>query len=129
MAGKIRVLVVEDYEDAREMYVEFLKADGFEVHAAADGLAGLEMVRTLRPDVLVLDFALPKLDGFSVLREIRSDPHISGTPVLTLSASAGKDYADRAMRTGATAVLTKPCLPDDLARAIRVAHEKRARES
>ena len=122
MDERIRVLVVEDHPDSRDMYAEFLRFSGFEVETASDGIAALEKARSFDPGVIVLDIGLPRLDGFSVLAEIRNDPWLCDIPVVTMSAAVGAGYSKRAARGGATAVLTKPCAPDDLARAIRSAH-------
>jgi DNA-binding response OmpR family regulator len=114
-----RVLIVEDFADSRDMYMEFLQAQGFEVTGAEDGLAALRAIESATPDVVVLDVALPKLDGLSVLRKLRADARYARLPVLTLSASLGADYQNAAMAAGATAALEKPCLPEDLLAAVR----------
>jgi DNA-binding response OmpR family regulator len=114
-----RVLIVEDFVDSRDMYMEFLQAQGFEVIGAEDGLAALRAIETSAPDVVVLDVALPKLDGLSVLRKLRADARYARLPVLTLSASLGADYQQAAMAAGATAALEKPCLPEELLAALR----------
>ena len=121
----VKVLVVEDYDDARELYAEFLRFRGFEVLEARDGEQALAMVREHSPDVVVLDIALPKLDGFSVLRALRQDPRTAKTMVLTMSASVGPDYVDQALASGATRVVVKPCLPDELVEAIQALVEAR----
>jgi len=114
-----RILIVEDFADSRDMYIEFLEAQGFEVVGAEDGLAALKSIEKVRPDIVVLDVALPKLDGLSVLRRLRADPRYAKLPVLTLSASLGADYQKMAMEAGATVALEKPCLPDELLEAVR----------
>lgn len=116
-----RVLIVEDFADSREMYVEFLAANGFDVSAAEDGVAALRSIEGSRPDVVVLDIALPKLDGLSVLRQLRADQRYVSLPVLTLSASLGVDYQRIAMAAGATDALEKPCLPEELLAAVQKA--------
>jgi two-component system, cell cycle response regulator DivK len=116
-----RVLIVEDFADSRDMYVEFLAANGFEVSEAEDGLAALRSIEGSTPDVVVLDIALPKLDGLSVLRQLRADERYASLPVLTLSASLGADYHRIAMDAGATEALEKPCLPEDLLTAVQKA--------
>jgi CheY-like chemotaxis protein len=116
-----RVLIVEDFADSRDMYVEFLTANGFDVSAAEDGLAALESIQGSQPDVVVLDVALPKLDGLSVLRRLRADRRYASLPVLTLSASLGVDYQRIAMAAGATEALEKPCLPEELLAAVQKA--------
>jgi CheY-like chemotaxis protein len=116
-----RVLIVEDFVDSREMYIEFLLAHGFEVTGAEDGLSALHSVEDHPPDLVVLDIALPKLDGLSVLRRLRADPRFATLPILTLSASIGADYRRTALAAGATAVLEKPCLPEELLAAVQKA--------
>ena len=116
--GGVRVLVVEDFADSRDMYVEFLAANGFDVSGAEDGLAALRSIEGSTPDVVVLDIALPKLDGLSVLRQLRADQRYVYLPVLTLSASGGVDYHRIAMAAGATEALEKPCLPEELLAAV-----------
>ncbi|HZX94686.1 MAG TPA: response regulator transcription factor [Myxococcales bacterium] len=117
----IRVLIVEDTADSRDMYMEFLGANGYQVTGAEDGLQALRVADATVPDLVVLDVALPKLDGFTVLRRLRKDPRFARTPILTLSASVANDYRDQAMRAGATDALEKPCLPDELLEAVRKA--------
>ena len=119
------ILIVEDFADSREMYVEFLQAQGFRVSAAEDGIAALRSIESAIPDLVVLDVALPKLDGLSVLRRLRSDPRFASLPVLTLSASLGADYHRVAMAAGATAALEKPCLPEELLAAVQKALDER----
>jgi two-component system chemotaxis response regulator CheY len=116
-----RVLIVEDFADSRDMYVEFLTANGFDVSAAEDGLAALESIQGSQPDLVVLDVALPKLDGLSVLRRLRADLRYVSLPVLTLSASLGADYQRIALAAGATEALEKPCLPEELLAAVQKA--------
>ena len=116
-----RILIVEDFADSRDMYIEFLTAHGYEVSGAEDGLAALSLADSLRPDVIVLDVALRKLDGFSVLRRLRADSRFARTPVLTLSASVANDYQAQAMEAGATQALEKPCLPYELLAAVQKA--------
>jgi two-component system, cell cycle response regulator DivK len=119
-----RVLIVEDFADSREMYIEFLTAQGFEVTGAEDGLTALRSIETHPYDAVVLDIALPKLDGLSLLRRLRGDPRFAALPVLTLSASLGADYQRTALAAGATIALEKPCLPDELVAAVKKALTK-----
>ena len=121
-----RILIVEDFADSREMYIEFLAAQGFDVSGAEDGLAALRALETSSFDAVVLDIALPKLDGLSVLRRMRADPRFATLPVLTLSASLGADYHHIAMAAGATVALEKPCLPEELLDAVKKALRQRA---
>ena len=114
------VLIVEDHEDTRELYMTCLSLEGFEVRGAADGAEGLAQVRKHRPDLVLLDFALPRMTGAEVLREIRGDPELSGTPVVLVSAQMRLCLAEA---TGLTfqAALEKPCDLDEVLGAVRSA--------
>jgi CheY-like chemotaxis protein len=114
----IRILIVEDYADTRDLYVEFLSMQGHEVVAAEDGLQALHVARTVMPELIVLDINLPKLDGLSVLRRLRAEPRLDPIPVLTLSAAIGREYEEEALESGAVRALHKPLLPDELHDAI-----------
>lgn len=119
----IRILVVEDYADTRDLYVEYLSLMGHEVVAAEDGLEALRIALVVQPEVIVLDINLPRLDGLSVLRRLRADPRLDRTPVLTLSASMGREADEEALEAGAVRALHKPLLPDELHQAILEAHD------
>lgn len=121
----ISILIVEDADDTREMYAEFFISQGFEVHTAKDGLEALALAKERRPSLVLLDVALPKLDGLSVLRKMRADKKLADTPVLTISAFSGSEYSKGAEQSGATRVLSKPCLPDEVLKVIREVMGKR----
>jgi len=113
-----RVLVVEDYADAREMYVNFLELNGMEVVQAPDGLTALAHLSAGRPDVVVLDINLPQLDGIEVLRRIRGDPETVNIPVIVVSAGIRDSLTCTPLVTGATLAFAKPLLPEDLLAAV-----------
>jgi CheY-like chemotaxis protein len=113
------VLLVEDYDDSRNMFAECLGLEGFQVLTAADGLEGLRLAKERLPDAIVLDIGLPKLDGFSLLNELQKDTTTARIPVLVMSAYSGKDLAERALASGASAALKKPCMPDEIVDALR----------
>jgi CheY-like chemotaxis protein len=96
MAGE-RILVVDDYQDTREMYGEYLRFVGYDTTTAADGEAALSCAKSKTCDLIVLDIAMPKLDGLAVLRELRADPVTKEIPVIILSASTGKRVRDEAL--------------------------------
>ena len=114
----IRILVVEDYADTRELYVEYLSMQGHDVVAAEDGLQALDAAQMGMPEIIVLDINLPRLDGLSVLRRIRADPTLDHVRVLTLSAAVGREYEEEALEAGADRALHKPLLPEELHAAI-----------
>ena len=114
-----RILIVDDFEDARDLYAEYLRLRGFEVTCAADGPAALAAAQPQRHDAIVLDLALPRMGGMEVLRALRADPQAPRTPIIILSASVGHDARDQALAAGADLFLEKPCLPDELEGAIQ----------
>ena len=108
------ILVVEDYDDAREMYVEYLTFTGFNVESATNGLEAIEMTQRLKPDLVLMDLALPKLDGWEATRRLKSDPATSNIPVIALTGHALAGHAERAREAGCDSFITKPCVPDEL---------------
>jgi len=113
-----RVLIVDDVEDNRRIYTMFLTAGGFAVQSASDGHEALAKVRALRPDVVVMDFAIPGIDGWQVTRRLKRDPQTRRIPVIALTGHALPGAAQRARQAGCDMFLTKPCLPEDLQRHI-----------
>lgn len=111
------VLLVEDHADSRQMYAEFLRMQ-FIVVEAGDGVNALEVMEETRPDVVVTDLALPRMDGFELVRRMKADERLRDVPVIALSGFSGRDHEERARQAGTSVVLLKPCLPDDLAEAI-----------
>jgi CheY-like chemotaxis protein len=113
------VELVDDNDDNRAMYRQYLEWEGFRVVEATDGLQALEQAPALMPAVIVMDLRLPRLDGWEALRRLKADPATKQIPVLVLTAHAlvGDDVQARA--AGCDLYLAKPCLPEDLARAIR----------
>ncbi len=113
------ILVVDDYADAREMYVEYLQFSGFRVAEAANGHEAVERATTLRPDLILMDLSLPGMDGWEATRRLKSDPRTEGIPVVALTGHALEGAADTARRAGCDAFIVKPCLPDDLVIEVR----------
>lgn len=108
------VLIVEDYSDAREMYVSYLQFAGFRVAEATNGLEAIEQTQALGPDVILMDLALPKMDGWEAIRRLKSDKGTSHIPIVALTGHALAGHADGARQAGCDAFVTKPCLPDAL---------------
>jgi two-component system, OmpR family, response regulator CpxR len=111
------VLIVEDDIDARQMYAEYLRSKGWTVFAAADGRSGLTKVMELTPDAVVLDLAMPRVDGWTVLRQMRASSMMAHIPVVVVSAIP--DARDSAIELGADAYLAKPCSPEVLYLQVR----------
>lgn len=107
----VRVLVVEDEENLRNLLKGYLKREGFEVYEVADGDLAIEVAHSAEPDVVILDWMLPGRDGMEVLREIR---RFSKAYVLMLTARAEETDKIVGLRSGADDYLTKPFSPDEL---------------
>lgn len=116
---KTRILVVEDEQALREMYATWLKAKGYEVITADNGLTGIQMAFHEAPAALVLDVLLPKKDGFEVLTEIRRNPKTEKLPVVILS-SLDQDFEQRrGLTLGAHMYLVKTTIsPETLYDAV-----------
>jgi CheY-like chemotaxis protein len=113
------VLVVEDYQDAREMYSEYLRFSGFDVIEASNGVEAIEQATSRKPDIVLMDLALPKMDGWEATRQLKADPRTSNIPIVALTGHALAGHADSAQRAGCDAFVTKPCLPDALVAEIQ----------
>ena len=112
------VLIVEDFEDAREMYTEYLEFSGFRVAGAGDAVRGIQMAQELEPSVILMDAALPGLSGWDAIKILKGDPGTRGIPVLMLTGHVMGDARERAIASGADGFIPKPCLPDELTRHI-----------
>jgi CheY-like chemotaxis protein len=110
------LLLVEDHDDTRTMYATFLRQT-YDVLEAPDAPRALEILRHRVPALIVTDLALPGMDGFELISRVRADPESSTVPIICLSGFDGVAYAERAREVGVDRVLSKPCLPDALARA------------
>jgi two-component system alkaline phosphatase synthesis response regulator PhoP len=113
------VLIVDDDPVVRRMLQLSFESEGFDVLTAGDGIEGLEAMRSGKPNVVVLDIMMPKLDGMKVMRELMSDDELRGTPVILLSAKATSLDIDLGLKAGAADYVTKPCDPIDLVDRVR----------
>ena len=111
------LLIVEDNPDLRELLAIFLKLEGFAVITAEDGEAGLRMIHQQPPDLVITDIEMPKLDGISMIRELRRWPETRTLPVLVLSAYCGNN-GNEAIEAGATRAAYKPMQLEALLRII-----------
>lgn len=102
-----KILLVEDDTFLAGMYVTKLSLEHFQVALATDGRQGVKMVKDEKPDLVLLDIRLPKMDGFQVLAAIRKDPATTKTPVIVLTNLGSKADVDRAFALGANDFLIK----------------------
>jgi two-component system cell cycle response regulator DivK len=113
------VLVVDDFQDNREMFAEFLLISGFRVAEAATGREALDRAFALLPDVVLMDLSLPELDGWEATRRLKRDPRTCHIPVVALTGHVLADCSREARDAGCDAFLTKPCLPEALVVEVR----------
>ncbi len=102
------ILAVDDVFENLEIVSMRLEASGYEVITATDGLAALALARDRRPDLILLDIMMPKLDGISVLKELKADPSLGFIPILLLTAKADRSDVVAGLEAGADDYLTKP---------------------
>jgi CheY-like chemotaxis protein len=113
------VLVVDDYQDARDLYSEYLTSSGFRVVEARTGDEALEKAFTLLPDLILMDLSLPGLDGLEATRRLKSDSRTRTIPVVALTGLALASHSEGARRAGCDSFVTKPCLPEQLVVELR----------
>jgi PAS domain S-box-containing protein len=106
-AGRPTVLLADDNADMRD-YVERLLSDRFRVIAVSDGITALEVARHEKPDLVLTDVMMPRMDGFAFLREVRQDRNLGTLPVIMLSARAGEEARAEGLDAGADDYLIKP---------------------
>ena len=112
------ILIIEDEDDIRDLMVYNLEREGFIVHAAADGEAGLELAQQHTPDLILLDLMLPGLDGIEVCRQLRADNATANIPVIMVTAKGEESDVVLGLGIGADDYVTKPFSPREL-----VAHD------
>jgi CheY-like chemotaxis protein len=113
------VLVVDDYQDAREMCCEYLTYCGFRVAEARNGQEAVEKAVELLPDVILMDLSLPGMDGWEATRRLKADGKTKRIPVIALTGHALAGHSEGAQAAGCDAFITKPCMPDKLVSEVR----------
>ena len=108
------VLVVEDYQEAREMYAAYLQFSGYRVAEATNGLEAIDKTIELMPDIILMDLALPRMDGWEATRRLKMDERTRHIPIVALTGHALAGHAEGARQAGCDSFVTKPCLPDAL---------------
>lgn len=103
-----RILVVEDNDLNRKLFCDVLRANGFEVEPVADGELVLNAARAFAPDLVIMDIQLPGVSGVDLIAAMRRDAGLGDTPVLAVTAYAGKGDEERIRDAGATGYLAKP---------------------
>jgi CheY-like chemotaxis protein len=125
MSPRVRVLLVDDDEDCRIIYSTALEAAGFAVAIAENGAEGVQMARELQPDVILLDIAMPVMDGRAAVRALKADVRTRMIPTVAVTAVASLHTRGDLAADGFDAVLPKPVAPAVVVTAVRQATEAR----
>lgn len=111
---RTRVLLVDDYPDALEMWELYLRTHGYEVATADDGLKAVDQAFACDADVIVLDLELPGITGFEAARRLRADPRTARTPLVAATGYSHRQQLDQARAAGFDSIIVKPCDPSVL---------------
>lgn len=113
------VLIVDDYEDAREMCAELLQFYGYRTAVAANGQEAIEKALDLLPAIILMDLSLPGMDGWEATRRLKADQRTRRIPIVAVTGHAMAGHSDGARDAGCDSFLAKPVLPDDLVAEVR----------
>jgi two-component system, sensor histidine kinase and response regulator len=120
-----KILIIEDEPDLRSIVRQILEIHGFQVDIAEDGIQGVKQLKENRPDLVLCDVDMPKLDGFSVLSMVREEPETAMLPLILMTAKGERKNVRLGMELGANDYLTKPFTDSELLKAISTQLEKR----
>jgi two-component system CheB/CheR fusion protein len=109
-----RILLVDDYPDALEIWGLYLRSMGYEVRTAQDGLGAVNDAHEFLPDVIVMDLELPGISGFEAAQRLRGAADTRGIPLLAATGYSGQKHRDQAREAGFDALIVKPCEPSVL---------------
>lgn len=104
---RAKILLIEDEEMLANMYEVKFQNEGFEITKALDGASGLELAKSIQPDLILLDVIMPKMDGFSVLKSIREDASIKDLPVILLTNLGQDEDVQKGKELGVVGYLVK----------------------
>ena len=113
------VLVVDDFDDTRELYATALADAGFAVEEASNGQEALDRADSAHPVIIVMDLSMPIVDGWEATRRLKGNPLTASIIVIAVTGHATSLGMAKAREAGADAVITKPCLPNDLIALVR----------
>ena len=116
-----RILLVEGYPDAREMWAFYLRTRGFEVRSAGDGISAVRLASEWQPDLIVMDLVLPIMNGCEAARRLRASPATADIPLLATTGDTQPAHLDEARSIGFVRIMIKPCDPPRLVDEINAA--------
>lgn len=122
---KGNILVIEDNDQNLYLVRFILEKNGYTVFAAMDGRTGIDMAASLKPDLILLDIQLPVMDGYTVAKNLRSNPEISGIPIVAVTSHAMVGDREKAMAVGCNGYIEKPINPETFLSEVEVHLTKR----
>ena len=122
-----KILVVDDHEEIRDALAAILDEEGHEVIHAENGVVGLEKAREAAPDVILLDIAMPQMDGLEVLRKLKEDPSTDSIAVIMVTAQGDRHAMVRAVQLGTRDYITKPWETGEVEMCVNWALKAKAR--
>jgi two-component system, cell cycle response regulator DivK len=114
----VSILLVDDFEDGLELYQEYLTYRGYRVIVARSGEEAVAQAHAHRPDLIMMDVRMPRMTGTEAMQILRTDPTFGRIPIVALTAHAMEDERSAALAAGFDELIAKPCLPDQLVRAV-----------
>jgi two-component system chemotaxis response regulator CheY len=120
MDMSLEVLAVDDSRTMRDMLNLALSSAGFTTHLAEDGIHGLEVLENIKPDVIITDINMPRMDGFGFMDAVRSEDKWSRIPILVLTTESADELKAKARAAGATGWIIKPFDPTKLVKALQM---------
>ena len=113
-----KILIAEDAEDIRELLVFKLKAAGYDVYGVGDGESAVALTKSIRPDLVVLDWMMPRMNGLDVCIALRNDPNFHSLPIMLLTAKGQEIDVERGFSAGVDDYVVKPFSPRELVHRI-----------
>ncbi len=117
---KNAIVVIEDNEQNMYLMTFILEKHGYRVLQAREGRAGVDLVKSTRPDLVLLDIQLPGMDGYAVARELRAEPSLASLPIIAITSYAMVGDREKGMEAGCTGYIEKPINPDTILAEIEV---------
>ena len=102
-----KIFIIEDDPFLSEMYAAKFSQSGFQVEMAIDGEKGLEKIKTSKPDLILLDIVLPKMDGFEILKKVKEDSQLNKIPIILLTNLGQKNEIEKGLALGAEEYIIK----------------------
>jgi len=113
-----KILIVDDKREVVELVTATLEGEGYQIISASDGREALEKIGKEKPDLVLLDVVMPKMNGLEVLAKVKKDPQTKDVPIIMLTAKGQQLDKDKGMRLGAEDYIIKPFSPSHLLRKI-----------